>query len=62
VPRPRSAACWDSSASSRTSSATNGEAAALLARAGGLDRGVQREEVRLVLDRRDRPADPGDLL
>jgi hypothetical protein len=61
VPRPRSAACWDSSASSRTSSATNGEAAALLARAGGLDRGVQREE-RLVLDRRDRPDDPGDLL
>ena len=38
------------------------EAAAALAGAGGLDRGVQRQQVRLLGDRRDRAHEAGDLL
>ena len=40
----------------------DGEALAALAGAGGLDRGVQRQQVRLARDVLDRLDDPADLL
>ena len=40
----------------------DGEAAALLAGAGGLDRGVERQQVRLLGDAGDRGDDAPDLL
>ena len=51
------AAAWDSSASWRTSLGDDREATALVAGAGGLDRRVQCEQVRLRCDRGDRVDD-----
>jgi hypothetical protein len=56
------AACWDSSASLRTSSATTAKPTALLAGAGRLDRRVQRQQVGLLGDPGDRLHDRSDLL
>jgi len=56
------AACWLSSASLRTSSGDDGEATALVAGAGGLDRGVEGEQVGLFGDAGDGGDDRADLL